>query len=71
MYKADAISRLQARDQMFQSTGYDEEMIVHFGRVISSLPGSDTRLQEIMGAKEEDPVCSQRSNLSSVLRVMT
>ena len=56
---------------MFQSTGYNKEMIVHVGRVISSLPGSDTRLQEIMDAKEEDPVCSQRSNLNALLRGMT
>ena len=54
MYKADAISRLQARDQMFQSTSYDKKMIVHVRSVISSLrmPGSDTRLQQIMEAQE-------------------
>ena len=45
---------------MFQSTIYDNEMIAHVGSVISSLPGSDTRLQEIIKAQEEDPVCSQR-----------
>ena len=57
-YKADAILRLQARDQMFQSTSYDKEMIVHVASVISSLPGSATRLQQIMEAQEENPVCS-------------
>ena len=57
-YKADAILRLQARDQMFQSTSYDKEIIVHVASVISSLPGSATRLQQIMEAQEENPVCS-------------
>ena len=61
MYIADAISRDQPRDQMFYSTMYDNEMIARVGSVISSLPGSDTILQEIMESQEEDPVCSQRS----------
>ena len=54
MYKADAISRSNVPVDKL----YDKEMIVHVGSEISSLPGSDTRLQEIMEAQEEDPVCS-------------
>ena len=34
-------------------------MHAHIGSVISSLPASDTRLQQIMEAQEEDPVCRQ------------
>ena len=59
MYIADALSRLQVRDQMAQSTIDDDEMIAHVGSVISSLPASDARLQQIMEAQDEDPVCSQ------------
>ena len=58
--------RLQARYQMFHSTIYDNEMIAHDGSVISSLPGSDTRLQEITEAQEEHPVCSQRSKFTAM-----
>ena len=62
MYKADAISRSNVPVDKL----YDKEMIVHVGSEISSLPGSDTRQQEIMEAQEEDPVCS--SDQSSLLR---
>ena len=56
MYIADALSRLQVRDQMVQSTIDDDEMSAHVGSVISLLPALDTRLQQIMEAQDEDPV---------------
>ena len=59
MYIADALSRLQVRDKVVQSTIDDDEMIEHVESVISSLPPSDTRLQQIIEAQEEYPVCSQ------------
>ena len=57
MYIADALSRLQTRKQTVKSTIDDDEVHAHIGSVISSLPASDTRLQQIMEAQEEDPVC--------------
>ena len=57
MYIADALSRLQTRNQTVKSTIDDDEMHAHIGSVISSLPASDTRLQQNMEAQEEDPVC--------------
>ena len=59
MHIADALSRLQVRDQMVQSTIDDDDMVAYVGSVISSLPASDTRLQQIVEAQDEDPVCSQ------------
>ena len=44
---------------MAQSTIDDDDMIAYVGSVIFSLPASDTRLQQIMEAQDEDPVCSQ------------
>ena len=37
----------------------DDEMTAHIGSVITGLPVSDTRLQRIVEAQEEDPVCRQ------------
>ena len=59
MYIADALSRLQVRDKVVQSTIDVDEMIAQVESVISSLPTSDTRLQQIIEAQEEDPVRSQ------------
>ena len=59
MYIADALSRLQVRDKVVQSTIDDDEMTAYTERAISSLPTIDTRLQQIIEAQEEDPVCSQ------------
>ena len=59
MYIADALSRLQTRNQTVKPTIDDDEMHAHVESVISSLPASDTRLQQIMEAQEEDPVCRQ------------
>ena len=58
MYIADALSRLQTPGQAV-TTIDDEEMKAHVASVISSLPASDGRLQQIMEAQEEDPVCRQ------------
>ena len=59
VYIADALSRLQTRNQTVKPTIDDDEMHAHVESVISSLPASDTRLQQIMEAQEEDPVCRQ------------
>ena len=58
MYIADALSGLQTPGQAV-TTVDDEEMKAHVASVISSLPASDGRLQQIMEAQEEDPVCRQ------------
>ena len=50
---------------MFQSTINDKAMVARVRSVISSLPGSDTRLQQIIEAQEEDPLCSSRSKCSA------
>ena len=54
---------------MFQSTMYDNQMIARVRSVISSLPGSDTRLQEIMEVQEEDRQSAARNQ--SALRGTT
>jgi len=58
MYIADALSGLQTPGQAV-TTVDDEEMKAHVASVISSFPASDGRLQQIMEAQEEDPVCRQ------------
>ena len=59
MYIADALSRLQALHADPQPTIADDEMTAHVASVITGLPASDTRLQQIIEAQEEDPVCRQ------------
>ena len=59
MYVADALSRLQTLNQTVKSAIDDDDMHAHIGSAILSLPASDTRLQQIMEAQEEDPVCRQ------------
>ena len=61
LYIADALSRLQTRNQTVKSTIDDDEMHAHIGSVILSLPASDTPLQQIMEA--QDPVCRQIKSL--------
>ncbi|XP_015779104.1 PREDICTED: uncharacterized protein K02A2.6-like [Acropora digitifera] len=50
MYIADALSTLQPQHA---------EMTAHVASVITGLPASDTRLQRIIEAQDEDPVCRQ------------
>ena len=59
MYIADALSRLQTQSQETQPTIQDDEMTAHVASVITSLPASDTQLQQIREAQEEDPVCKE------------
>ena len=59
MYIAEALSRLQIRSQTVKSTIDDDEMNAHIGSVISLLPASGARLQQMMEAQEEDPVGRQ------------
>ena len=59
MYMTDALSRLQAQHADPQPTIADDEMTAHVASVITGLPASDTRLQQIIEAQEEDPVCRQ------------
>ena len=42
-----------------QPTITDDEMTAHVASVITGLPASSTRLQQIIEAQEEDPVCRQ------------
>ena len=53
MYIADALSRLQAQHADPQPTIADDEMTAHVASVITGLPASDTRLQQIIEAQEE------------------
>ena len=59
MYIADALSRLQTQHADPQPTIADDDMTAHIASVITGLPASDTRLQQIIEAQEEDPVCRQ------------
>ena len=59
MYIADVLSRLQIRSQTVKSTIADDEMHAQIESVISSLPASGARLQQIVEAQEEDPVFRQ------------
>ena len=59
MYIADGLSRLQAQHADPQPTIADDEMTAHVANVITGLPASDSRLQQIIEAQEEDPVCRQ------------
>ena len=59
MYIADALSRLQPQNADPQPTIADDEMTAHVASVITGLPASDTRLQRIIEAQDEDPVCRQ------------
>ena len=59
MYIADALPRLQTHHADPQPTIADDEMTTHVASVITGLPVSDTRLQQIIEAQEEDPVCRQ------------
>jgi len=59
MYIADALSRLQAQYADPQPTIADDEVTPHVASVITGLPTSDSRLQQIIEAQDEDPVCRQ------------
>ena len=59
MYIADALSRLQTQHADPQPTIADDDMTAHIASVITGFPASDTRLQQIIEAQEEDPVCRQ------------
>ena len=59
MYIADALSRFQDQHADPQPIIADDEMTAHVASVITGLPVSDTRLQQIIEAQEEDPVCRQ------------
>ena len=53
MYIADALSRLQPQYADPQPTIADDEMTAHVASVITGLPASDMRLQQIIEAQEE------------------
>ena len=59
MYIADALPRLQPKHADPQTTIADDEMTAHVASVITGLPASNTRLQQIIEAQDEDPVCRQ------------
>ena len=56
---ADALSRIQTQHADPQPTIADDEMTARVASVITGLPASDTRLQQMIEAQEEDPVCRQ------------
>lgn len=58
MYIADALLRLHAQHAYPQPTIADN-MTAHIANAITGFPASDTRLQQIIEAQEEDPVCRQ------------
>ena len=57
--KRCTLSRLQNQHADPQPTITDDEMTAHVPSVITGLPASDTRLQQIIEAQEEDPVCRE------------
>ena len=59
MYIANVHSTVQTQSQALKLTIDDDENHPHIGSVISLLPAWDVRLQQIMEAQEEDPVCVQ------------
>jgi len=59
MYIADPLPRLQPRHADPQPTIANDEMTAHVVSVITGLPASDSRLQQIIEAQEGDPVCRQ------------
>ena len=62
MYIADVLSILQTLSPMVSTIGY-EEMKAHVARVVSSLLASDSILQQMMQAQEEDPQMPEPSRL--------
>jgi len=56
---ADALSRLQNREQAAEPTINEEEMKAHVDSFIQSIPVSDTKLQEMIELQEEDEVCKK------------
>ena len=66
MFIADALSRLHVRKLAKpQPTIGKQEMTPYIGSVLSMLPVSETRLQQIMEAQDEDPVCRQTKEYCS------
>ena len=59
MYIANVLSTVQTQSQVMKLTIDNDENHPHIGSLISSLPAWDVRLQQIMEAQEEDPVCMQ------------
>ena len=59
MYIGDALSKLRPQHADLQPIIADDEMKAHVARVMTGLPASDTRLQQIIEAQDEDPVCKQ------------
>ena len=59
MHIPDALSRLQPQHADPQPTIADDEMTAYVASVITGFPASDTRLQRIIEAQDEDSVCRQ------------
>ena len=56
---ADALSRLQDKEPVLESTINDDEMKAHVDSIINSLPVSDVKLREIVELQDEDIVCKE------------
>ena len=58
-YTADALSRMQSTNQNTQTTVSDDDMNVYIASVMDLLPISDTKLQQVREAQDEDEVCKK------------
>ena len=67
MYITEALSRFQPQHADPQPTIADDETTAHVASVITGLPASDTRLQQIIEAKDEDPVYHIKTDCSEGL----
>lgn len=56
---ADALSRLQNREQNVSPTISEDDMEAHVDSFVQSIPVSDSKLQEIIELQNEDIVCKE------------
>ena len=57
LYLADTLSRMQRKHQTTHPTIREEEMNIYIASVLKTLPISDTNLQQVKEAEDEDEVC--------------
>lgn len=57
LYLADTLSRMQRKHQTTHPTIREEEMNIYIASVLNTLPISDTNLQQVKEAEDEDEVC--------------
>ena len=59
MYTSDMLSKQLSYENTEKSMVDDDEMVPFLDSIIDSLPVSDVKLQQIIAAQAEDPVCSK------------